>query len=159
MKRLQYAILGGQILSYGLIIIFIFADMTFDLTGIFRPGGPGLSPQMAYVGACLVGIIGTVNLWLTWHYMHKSNTMRDWLVICAWTHRVKFAGRWISLEEFLGEHLGYRVSHGLSALELADMRDELDERWRQLVNGGQAPADRRDDTNVAADGAGATAPS
>ena len=132
MKREQTAILVAQMLVYALMITFIFADMTFNLTRVLRQDGEGLSPGMAFVGACLVGLVGTVNLWLTWYYMHKSNAMRDWLVVCAWTHRVKYAGRWISMEEFLIEHLGFRVTHGLSALEVAVMRDELDAKWRQL---------------------------
>jgi hypothetical protein len=156
MKRLQAAILVAEILSYALMITFIFADMMFNLTRIFRPEGEGLSPQMAFVGACLVGLVGTINVWLTWYYMHKSNTMRDWLVICAWTHRVKYAGRWVSLEEFLIEHLGFNVSHGLSTIEIAEMRDELDAKWRQFKAG--SPGSTTGQPGVAPAGGAAPSP-
>lgn len=143
MKKLLHAILLSEALSYGLIIVFLFADAMFNLTGIFRTDRVVLSPQFAYIGACLVGIVGCINVWLTWHYMQKSDAMRDWLVICAWTHRIKRDGRWLTLEEFLSEHLGYRVSHGLSDPRLVDMREELDTKWRQFPPPAIGPASAR----------------
>ena len=135
MKRVHYAILTGEALSYALIIVFIFADATFNLTGIFRSDEAILSPQLAYTAACLVGVVGTINVWLTYFYMRKAATMRDWLIVCAWTHRIKRDGRWLSLEEFLTEHLGYQVSHGLSESSLLNMRDEIDTRWKSFRRG------------------------
>jgi hypothetical protein len=132
MKRIHYALLTGEALSYALVIVFIFADAKFDLTGVLRSDRAVLSPQLAYVASCLVGIVGCINVWLTWYYIHKANTLRDWLVICAWTHRVKRHGRWLTLEEFLTEHLGYRVSHGLSDPSLVDLKDEVDSQWRRF---------------------------
>ena len=35
------------------------------------------------------------------------------LVVCAWTHRVKWEGRWVSLEEYLQRAHGVSVSHGM----------------------------------------------
>jgi len=134
MKRIHYAILTGEALSYALIIVFIFADAMFDLTGVLRSDHVVLSPQLAYIAGCLVGLVGCINVWLTWYYIHKSNTLRDWLVICAWTHRVKRHGRWLTLEEFLTEHLGYRVSHGLSDPSLVDLQDEVDSQWHRFPN-------------------------
>jgi hypothetical protein len=34
--------------------------------------------------------------------------------ICAWTKKVKLDDKWISIEEFLQNHLGYSVTHGIS---------------------------------------------
>ncbi len=134
MKRIHYAILTAEALSYALMIVFIFADAMFDLTGAFRTDQFVLSPEFAYIGACLVGLVGCINVWLTWYYIQKANTMRDWLIVCAWTHRVKQNGRWLTLEEFLSEHLGYRVSHGLSDASLVDMRNEADSQWHRFPN-------------------------
>lgn len=156
MKRVHYAILMGEALSYALIIVFIFADAMFDLTGVFRPEQVSLSPPVAYIAACLVGIVGSINLWLTWYYMQKANTMRDWLIVCAWTHRIKHNGRWLTLEEFLTEHHGYQVSHGLSEASLLTMRDEVDTRWRSFpvpapidVKRPDAPRENPTSANVA----------
>ena len=73
-----------------------------------------------------------ISIWLTWYYATKSNSIRDMLVICAWTHRVKSNGRWLSLEEFFTAQLGYAVSHGLSEAKLMEMRNEVDTEWRKI---------------------------
>lgn len=130
MKRHHYAILSGQLLSFTLIITFIFADRTFDLTGIFHSETTGW--DTARVSACLVGIVGACSLWITWFYMQKATTMQDWVVVCAWTHRVKCGGRWFSLEDFLSEQLGCQVSHGLSEQGYSAISSEIDSKWRSL---------------------------
>ena len=143
MKRVHYAILMGEALSYALIIVFIFADAMFGLTGVFRADTIAIPTEFANISACLVGIVGCINVWLTWYYMRKAATMRDWLIVCAWTHRIKRDGKWLTLEEFLSEHLGYQVSHGLSEPSLLDLRNEADNRWRSFptvpVRGSTAP--------------------
>ena len=149
MKRIHLTVLYGQILSYTLLVTFLFADMTFNLTSVFRTDHTAITPQTAYIGACLIMLVGAINVWLTWYYFSKSNQMRDWLVICAWTHRVKAGDRWMSMEDFLHHKLGYEVTHGLSDPALMDMRGELDHKWqeirdRQLGNpeepaGGESP--------------------
>ncbi len=134
MKRHHYAIVTGQILSYALIITFIFADRTFDLTGIFHVGPDG-KPDVsdtAFTSACLVGIVGAVNIWLTFFYMQKSSVMQDWVVVCAWTHRIKQGNRWFSLEEFLSQQLGCQISHGLSEQGYKSISTEIDTKWRSL---------------------------
>src|SRR5690606_6799714 len=90
----------------------------------------------AYVGACLVGLVGAINTWLTWYYITKSNTVRDMLVICAWTHRVKTKNGWMSLEDFFSSQLGFAVSHGLSEEKLNEMRGEVDRDWRKVKTPG-----------------------
>lgn len=132
MKRIHGAVLIAQVLSYGLIITFIFADMAFNLSGVLRFGNDWLTKDMAHSFVCLVGLVGAINLWLTWYYIRKSNTMRDWLVLCAWTHRVKQGDKWVSLEEFLDKGLGFQVSHGLSDPAAAKMREQLDANWQRL---------------------------
>ena len=132
MKRIHYAILTGEALSYTLIIVFVFADAFFDLTGVLRSDRLVLSPQFAYVAGCLIGVVGCINVWLTWYYIQKADRMRDWLVLCAWTHRVKHQGRWMRLEDFLAEQHGYQISHGISDPSLADWRNEADAEWRNF---------------------------
>ncbi len=126
------AILIAQILTYILIITFIFANEKFDLIGIFRKADTTYGSSTAYLAACLIGIVGTISIWLTWHYANKSKSIRDMLVICAWTHRVKSKNGWVSLEEFLTEKLGYVVSHGISEAKLVEMREEVDRGWRNF---------------------------
>jgi len=134
MKRHHYAIITGQLLSYALIITFIFADRTFNLTGIFfdASGAETAAWDFAFISACLVALVGAINVWITSYYMQKSSTVQDWVVVCAWTHRVKHGGRWISLEDFLSEQLGCQVSHGLSEEGYSSISGEIDSKWRAL---------------------------
>jgi len=134
MKRHHYAIITGQVLSFALIITFIFADRTFDLTGIFRATETDASAgwNAAFVSACLIGIVGAISVWITSYYMQKSSTVQDWVVVCAWTHRIKHGGRWISLEDFLSDQFGCQVSHGLSEQGYSSISSEIDTKWRAL---------------------------
>jgi hypothetical protein len=77
-------------------------------------------------------MVGCINVWLTWYYIQKADRMRDWLVLCAWTHRVKHQGRWVRLEDFLAGQHGYRISHGISDPSLADLRAEADSHWQRF---------------------------
>lgn len=36
------------------------------------------------------------------------------LKVCAWTKRIEVDGRWISIEQFLSEHLQLQLTHGMS---------------------------------------------
>lgn len=141
MKGIHYAVLTAQTLSYCLIITFIFADALYHLTGALTGAGTPPSLQSAYTAACLVGLVGAINTWLTWYYISKSNTVRDMLVICAWTHRVKTKEGWMSLEDFFSKQLGYAVSHGLSEEKLNEMRSEVDRDWRRVRTPGISPSE------------------
>jgi K+-sensing histidine kinase KdpD len=35
-------------------------------------------------------------------------------VVCAWTHRIKVEGKWMTFEEFLQKHLHVQLTHGMS---------------------------------------------
>ncbi|MDQ6939589.1 MAG: PAS domain S-box protein [Verrucomicrobiota bacterium] len=34
--------------------------------------------------------------------------------VCAWTKRIEVDGRWISVDDFLKDHLGLKLTHGIS---------------------------------------------
>ena len=36
------------------------------------------------------------------------------LKVCAWTKRIQVDGRWLSIEEFLSDHLHLQLTHGMS---------------------------------------------
>src|SRR3984893_1202799 len=45
----------------------------------------------------------------------QIETLRNGLLkICAWTKRIEIDGRWISVDEFLSDHLHLKLSHGMS---------------------------------------------
>lgn len=133
MRRIHYAILIGQLLSFGLIITFVFADATFGFVDNLVGNEPSLIYNTHTVSACLVGIVGAASIWVSYFYMRKSETMRDWIVLCAWTQRVKSGNRWITITEFLSDYLGYNVSHGMSEEVVEQLRTEIDSNWRKLT--------------------------
>jgi hypothetical protein len=136
MKRIHSAILLAQGLSYALIVTFILADRQYNFSGVLRDADQPMSPQTAYAASCLIALVGSINIWLTWYYATKSSAMRDMVVVCAWTHQIKANGRWMKLEEFFTEQLGFAVSHGMSTAKLAEMRAEVDRDWRKAPSIG-----------------------
>lgn len=129
-SRIQLAVVTGQSLSFFLIITFIFANQRYDLLSSIGGASMEFSLKSAYVAACLVGLVGAVSIWITLHYLNKSNSMRDMVVVCAWTQQIKIEGRWVPFRDFLSEQLGYAVSHGMCDEKLAEMRSEIDREWR-----------------------------
>lgn len=60
------------------------------------------------VVACALGATGVA---LFMSRMHELETM---ITVCAWTHRVKYQGDWISFEEYLRKRFNLRFTHGIS---------------------------------------------
>jgi hypothetical protein len=131
-RRIHYAILLGQVLSYALIVTFIFADATFGLVDSLVGDEPSALFNSYTISACLIGMVGTISIWISTFYMRKSEAMRDWIVLCAWTQKVKSGNRWITITEFLSDYLGYNVTHGMSEEVVDQMRSELDSNWKKL---------------------------
>jgi hypothetical protein len=48
-------------------------------------------------------------------------------VVCAWTHRLRIEGKWVTLDEFLTNKLNVKISHGISPEALARIKRELSE--------------------------------
>lgn len=46
-------------------------------------------------------------------------------VVCAWTNRIKFEGKWVALDEFLTNTLNVKVSHGISPEAFEEIRKQL----------------------------------
>lgn len=132
MKRTQIAVILGQGLSFLLIVVFIFANQRYDLMAIFGGSPSAITARGAYVAACLVSLMGVVSIWITFHYLSKSNEMQDRVVVCAWTQRVKVGGKWVSLREFLSDQLGFAVTHGMCPEKVEEVRREIGQGWRSV---------------------------
>jgi CHASE3 domain sensor protein len=60
------------------------------------------------VAACVVaGLVGRL-------LMQRMRELESMITVCAWTHRVKFNGRWVSFEEYLRNRFNLRFTHGIS---------------------------------------------
>ncbi len=131
MKRIHIAVILGQLLSFLLMITFTYANKAFGFLASWEQGDGAISWQSTHLAACLVGIVGSASIWITWYYLTKSNSMRDMLVVCAWTRQVKSDGKWISFDRFLSEQLGFAVSHGLSDKKIVEVKNEIDRDWKK----------------------------
>lgn len=45
---------------------------------------------------------------------HIEELQKQMQTVCAWTHRIKDQGKWISFEEYLAKHFKMQFSHGIS---------------------------------------------
>lgn len=132
MRRIHYAILIGQLLSYALIVTFVFADSTFGFVDSLVGDQTTFYSNTHFISACLIGLVGAASIWISYFYIRKSEAMRDWIVLCAWTQRIKSGNRWISISEFLSDSLGYKVSHGMSEEVVDELRSEIDTNWKKI---------------------------
>lgn len=57
---------------------------------------------------------------------HVQRLQSELQVVCAWTNRVRHAGKWVRFEEFLKSNLQLKFSHGISDEGLLEMRKKLD---------------------------------
>ncbi len=57
-------------------------------------------------------------------------------VICAWTHRIRVEDKWMTIEEFLRDHLHLKLSHGMSP-EAKDQFAKAVEESQQTGSQGQ----------------------
>lgn len=60
------------------------------------------------ITACALGATGA---FLFMNRLHELETM---ITVCAWTHRVKYQGAWVSFEEYLRSRFNLRFTHGIS---------------------------------------------
>lgn len=44
--------------------------------------------------------------------------------VCAWTHRIKDEGKWISFEEYFSKHFDLKFSHGISEEGIKDFLND-----------------------------------
>jgi integral membrane sensor domain MASE1 len=51
--------------------------------------------------------------------------LKEFVTFCAWTGRVQWQGRWVSVEEFLDERFGLNVSHGISEEAIAMLKQNM----------------------------------
>ncbi len=49
---------------------------------------------------------------------------RNLIKICAWTKRIQVEGRWISIDDFLRDHLRLKLTHGISIEGARMLREE-----------------------------------
>jgi K+-sensing histidine kinase KdpD len=48
-------------------------------------------------------------------------------IVCAWTKSIKVEDKWMTLEQFLHDHLRVKISHGISPEALKEIAREIEE--------------------------------
>jgi hypothetical protein len=43
----------------------------------------------------------------------QTDTLEEFLTVCAWTHKIKVGDSWVSFGEFLAQRLGIPITHGM----------------------------------------------
>jgi K+-sensing histidine kinase KdpD len=59
-----------------------------------------------------------------------QNLQKQLQVVCAWTHRIRIEGKWMTFEEFLRNHLHVQLSHGISPEAMEKFAREIAEQGR-----------------------------
>jgi preprotein translocase subunit SecF len=61
---------------------------------------------------------------------HSTETIRElrgnMQVVCAWTKQIQVQGRWVSIEEFLTNHLNIQLTHGISPEAIRALVEETE---------------------------------
>jgi CHASE3 domain sensor protein len=79
------------------------------------------------VNLLLVAVAIALALAAAW-FLFQGRRESDGLVtVCAWTHRVRWQGTWLSFEDFLTTRYNVMCTHGISDDALARMHGELKE--------------------------------
>jgi CHASE3 domain sensor protein len=74
---------------------------------------------LALVGIDIVVLIAIVLILRRLANLHRLVT------VCAWTSQVKYKGQWIRFDDYLHDHFGVSITHGLSHEAAVKMRQEL----------------------------------
>jgi len=58
-------------------------------------------------------------------------------VVCAWTKRIRVEGKWMTFEEFLKNHLHFKLSHSISPEAVDQFAREIEGTKKPEAPGGQ----------------------
>jgi hypothetical protein len=115
-----------------IVILVLVATVTLGISILLAlsPGIPALSTnaaqQLQLVNIALSSVALAFALAAARPLWRRRMRERDGLiVVCAWTRRVQWQGRWMTFEEYLTERFDLRCTHGIC--------DEVAEKIRTEV--------------------------
>jgi len=71
----------------------------------------GRVEDLARLGIVVVDVI---TLGSTLFILRKLKYLRRMITICAWTHQIKYEGKWVGLEQYFKESFGFAATHSIS---------------------------------------------
>ncbi|HEY9248130.1 MAG TPA: CHASE3 domain-containing protein [Rariglobus sp.] len=85
------------------------ADLAFHSANVGRRARIFQTVNIGMLVSAIV--LAATGAWMLLRRVHELETM---ITVCAWTHRVKFDGAWISFEEYLRKRFKFQFTHGIS---------------------------------------------
>lgn len=85
-----------------------------------RVGADG--DHRAFAGIMVVAVL--IGAGACWILVRRMQELEGLITVCAWTRRVRWEGRWITFEDYLGKRFNLRCTHGISDEAAAQLRAE-----------------------------------
>jgi integral membrane sensor domain MASE1 len=142
--------------SVGVTVGCVFGLFAFDavLTGMGPFGAHSGGDHIVYLNIFMGVCIGTAVFLTAAMAQHQKfedeqarlieelrqsaaqvRRLEDLVTFCAWTSRVRWRDKWVSIEQFLHERFNLSVSHGISDEGIATLRQSM----QQEMQNGQKP--------------------
>jgi len=67
------------------------------------------------------------------YLMVRTTRLEHLVTVCAWSHRLLYEGKWVSLEHYLERRFGIRASEGITAEQAAKLMVEDEVNGQELV--------------------------
>ncbi|HEY0946812.1 MAG TPA: CHASE3 domain-containing protein [Opitutaceae bacterium] len=106
------------------------SDHASDRAQLFQ----NINVGMIGVALALAGIGATLLL-------RRMRELERLIPVCAWTHRVRDGGKWLTFEEYLGKRFHLRFTHGISEEAAQKMRADAVELSQAFNNAHHTSAD------------------
>jgi hypothetical protein len=98
--------------------------------------------QTVILGLAVYALARSINR-IEARYQAERQRRREferYVAVCAWTRRIRWEGRWISVEEFLERRFNLQVSHGISDDALAEQLAALGDLTSDSASEPDPPA-------------------
>jgi hypothetical protein len=63
----------------------------------------------------------------------RLTRLEQLVTVCAWSHRLRYEGQWVSLERYLEQKFGVHASEGITTEQAAKLMQESSENGQELV--------------------------
>jgi len=63
----------------------------------------------------------------------RLSRLEHLVTICAWSHRLRYEGQWVSLEKYLQERFGIQANEGISTEQAAKLMSESEVNGQELL--------------------------
>lgn len=113
-KGIAKTIIFYEIIGFGIVILFLFADEVFDLPHhIFGVPATPINWVESFFEASLTLVLGVFTVLLTWRLLNRIKYLEGFLPVCLFCKKIRVDDEWTPIETFISEHSAAEFSHGL----------------------------------------------